>query len=338
MDGADDERIFVRRKVVTKFCVDGTTNMNTGKKKLSGAQKRKKKKEKEELAAEMERLKLGPTELWTGLVLHHKDVFVSHVLSKLTETDRFFFGMVNRESRGVFAYAGVDVLRWDVRECTSISTLEWMWNHMPWGEICEDGTVRDQAWFCAEVAVRNKLEFLKWAREVKQCEWDEWTINEAVAMNNLEMLKYCFSNGCPCDEEKSCKEAAGRGHLDCLRFLFDKVEPSRETEKEAARKTAAYGHLEIVKYFVEERNITDAVKIVLSAGAAKFGRSDCLKYLVEEAKLPPDYCEYIAYARYYEHAECLNYLQEKGFPEPTDGEYAVFVEIMKAEAEEEHSD
>ena len=41
-----------------------------GKKELSGAQKRKKKKEKEELALEMERLKLGPTAIWTGLVLH----------------------------------------------------------------------------------------------------------------------------------------------------------------------------------------------------------------------------------------------------------------------------
>ena len=50
------------------------------KKQLSGAQKRKKKKEKEDLAAEMERLKLGPSKLWTGLVLHHKDVFVSHVI------------------------------------------------------------------------------------------------------------------------------------------------------------------------------------------------------------------------------------------------------------------
>ena len=47
---------------------------------VSGAQKRKKKREKEKLAAETERLKLGPTKLWTGLVLHHKDVFVSHVL------------------------------------------------------------------------------------------------------------------------------------------------------------------------------------------------------------------------------------------------------------------
>ena len=82
-------------------------------KKVSGAQKRKKRKEKEELAKEaveeMERLKRGPTELWTGLVLHHKDVFVSHVLPKLNRTDRFFFSRVNRESSGVLAYARLKV-------------------------------------------------------------------------------------------------------------------------------------------------------------------------------------------------------------------------------------
>ena len=62
---------------------------------MSGAQKRKKKKEKEaavkEAVADMERLKLGPTKLWTGLVLHHKDVFVSHVIPKLNRTDQFSF-------------------------------------------------------------------------------------------------------------------------------------------------------------------------------------------------------------------------------------------------------
>ena len=72
-------------------------------KKVSGAQKRKKRKEKEKLALEMERLKLGPTKLWTGLVLHHKDVFVSHVISKLNRTDRYFFSKVNRESLDVLA-------------------------------------------------------------------------------------------------------------------------------------------------------------------------------------------------------------------------------------------
>ena len=54
--------------------------------KSSGAQKRKKKREKEEAikeaVEELERLKLGSTKLWTGLVVHHKDIFVSHVLSK----------------------------------------------------------------------------------------------------------------------------------------------------------------------------------------------------------------------------------------------------------------
>ena len=72
-------------------------------KQLSGAQKRKKKREKEELAAEMERLKLGPTKIWTGLVVHHKDIFVSHVLSKLNRTDRMFFSEVNSESEKVLS-------------------------------------------------------------------------------------------------------------------------------------------------------------------------------------------------------------------------------------------
>jgi hypothetical protein len=74
------------------------------------------------------------------------------------------------------------------------------------------------------------------------------------------------------------------------------------------------------------------------ATAARFGHFDCLKYLVEEAKVPLDNTRYVSYARYYEHPECENYLLEKGCPEPTDGEYADFVEIMKAEAEEEYSD
>ena len=87
----------------------------------------------------------------------------------------------------------------------------WLWNDDPWGKKYAEGNVIDQAWFCAEVALTNKLEFLKWAREVKHCEWDEDTIKAAARRGNLEMLKYCFSNDCPYDEEGSCKLAAGRG-------------------------------------------------------------------------------------------------------------------------------
>jgi len=304
------------------------------KKQLSGAQKRKKKKEKEEAVKEavkdMERLKLGPTKLWTGLVTHHKDVFVSHVISKLNRTDRCFFSEVNGESRGVLAYAGVNVskLRVNVFECSSISTLELVWNHMPWGEK-DRGIVVDQAWFCAGVAQTNKLELLKWAREVKDCEWDEETINQAACKGNLEMLKYCFSNDCPYDEEASCKLAALGGHLDCVRFLFDKVKPSRETEVEAAGQATGGGHVEILKYIVEERKISDAAKSKCAGNDAVYGRLDCLKYLVEEAKVPLDNWRYVAFARYKEHHDCLNYLREKGSPELTDEEYARFAKRQR---------
>ena len=296
-------------------------------KKISGAQKRKKKREKEELAADMERLKLGPTALWTGLVVHHKDVFVSHVIPKLNGTDRFFFSEVNRESRGVLKYAGVNVSRLHVfvYECASVSTLEWLWNHFPWGEKDRDGDVKDQAWFCSEVAATNKLEFLKWAREVKHCEWNKWTLYAAARIGNLEMLKYCFSNGCPCDEENSFIEAAIEGHLDCLRFLFDKVKPSRDTEEEAAQQAARKGHIDILKYFVEERKISDDLKFHCVANAARNGQLDCLKYLVEEAKAPRNDWFYIAGARYFKHPECENYLLEKGSPEPTNVQYAIFI-------------
>jgi len=300
-------------------------------KKLSGAQKRKKKKEKEEAAerarAEVERLKLGPTKIWTGLVTHHKDVFVSHVLSKLNTTDRFFFKRVNSESLNVLVYAEVDVskLGLNVFECSSISTLEWAWNNMPWGEKDGDGEVLDQAWFCSGVAATNKLEFLKWAREVKQCEWDEETIKMAAAIGNLEMLKYCFSNGCPCDEEESYKQTAIKGHLDCLRFLFDKVEPSQGLERYAAIQAVCKGHVDILKYFIEERKISDEGKRESVVNAAGYGYLDCLKYLIEEARAPLYLWSYIAWARYKEHHECVNYLREKGCPEPTDEQYAAFV-------------
>ena len=187
----------------------------------------------------------------------------------------------------------------------------------------------DQVRFCLQVAATNNLELLKWAREVKHCEWDERTITGAAYNGNLEMLKYCFSNGCPCDKNASCKQAAIRGHLDCVRFLFDKVSPSRETEEDAAIQTTCGGHMDILKYFVEERKIWDDLKLCCVKNAARYGRIDCLKYLVEEAKVPLNDWEYIAFARYFGHPDCVNYLLEKGSPEPTDEEYAHFVQHFK---------
>jgi len=313
-------------------------------KKLSGAAKRKKQKEKEkaiaEAEADLERLKLGPTKLWTGLVTHHRDIFVSHVLPKLNKTDRWFFSEANTESLDLLEYAGIDEsqLFFSIFECTSVSTLEWAWKDINWGGKLDDGTVADQAWFCSQVALTNKLELLKWVREVKKCEWDECTISMAALIGNLEMLKYCFANGCPYDETTACPVATQKGHLDCLRFLFEKVKPSRETEKEAALWAAQYGHPDILKYFVEKRKISDDAKTGCVLQSVFASQLDCVKYLVEEAKAPLDDWQYIAHARYFKQTECLYYLREKGCPEPTDEQYARFVDYMNAREQQQSSE
>ena len=135
-----------------------------GKKKVSGNARRKEKEMREYVRingeAFLEVRSSSPH--WNGLVLHHKDVFVSHVLPKLNTVDRFFFSKVNLESWGVLEYAGVDVLtlRGAVYECSSISTLEWVWNDIPLGGEKDDiGRVMDQAWFSEQVTGTNRLEF-----------------------------------------------------------------------------------------------------------------------------------------------------------------------------------
>jgi hypothetical protein len=109
------------------------------------------------------------------------------------------------------------------------------------------------------------------------------------------------------------------------------LQPSRDTEGKEALQAAAYGHLDILKYFVEERKIWDDFKLNCVGNAAMYGQLDCLKYLGEEAKVPLNFWRYIAYARYYEHPDCENYLLEKGCPEPTDEQYAAFIDQEKGE-------
>ena len=194
------------------------------------------------------------------------------------------------------------------------------------GKESTEGRVIDHPWFCWQVAGTNKLEFLKWIREEKKCKWDERPINEAAAVGNLEMLKYCFSNDCPCDEEVSCKLAAIGGHLDCLRFLFDKVEPSRDTEAEAAGLAAGLGHTDILTYCVEERKIPGG-KDRLRDSRCKGWPTRLHQILSRRGESAPQPLAIRRYARYFEHSDCLNYFLEKGCPEPTDEQCAAIVEI-----------
>jgi hypothetical protein len=96
--------------------------------------------------------------------------------------------------------------RFKIEEMSSISTLEVAWENRE-NSLFALGQSVGEIFFCAQVARTNKLELLKWAREEKECDWDELTIVAAAGQGNLEMVKYCVANECPINEW-ACESAA----------------------------------------------------------------------------------------------------------------------------------
>ena len=134
------------------------------------------------------------------------DICFKHILPRLNATDVKFLYEVNSETRKLIkrsSRAGDLKKKFEVREMSSISTLEFAWEH----KSLWSGYLWRRNIFCWRVAQTNKLELLKWAREEKKCEWDEMTINAAAYQGNLEMVKYCVANECPIDES-ACAFAA----------------------------------------------------------------------------------------------------------------------------------
>ena len=104
-----------------------------------------------------------------------RDIVGEHILPKLNATDVKFLYGVNTETRKLIKRSSRkgDLKKgFKIEEMSSVSTLEVAWEHYPWGMFRKD----DETYFCSKVAWTNKLELLKWAREEKKCEWDEWTI------------------------------------------------------------------------------------------------------------------------------------------------------------------
>jgi hypothetical protein len=200
--------------------------------------------------------------------------------------------------------------RFKVSEMSSISTLEFAWEHKSlWPSDWEDIT------FSSEVARTNKLELLKWAREEKKCEWDEWTINEAASQGNLEMVMYCIANECPIDED-ACAYAAEYGHLECLKYLREEVKAPWDFS--TAEWAAENGHLHILEYLVERKY--DRYDEWPCEFAAMNGHLDCLKYLHETAKAPWDE-DAVWEAHDNNQTECLQYLLDNNCPLPEGWSY-----------------
>ena len=87
-------------------------------------------------------------------------------MCKLNGTDIKFLYGVNTETRELIersSRAGDLKEKFKIEEMSSISTLEFAWEHCPWGTLINYGLRMDESHFCREVAYTNKLELLKWA-------------------------------------------------------------------------------------------------------------------------------------------------------------------------------
>jgi hypothetical protein len=160
-----------------------------------------------------------PTALSLLFTEQFRDIFEEHIVPKLRpKSELKFLKMAFKNARDAIERSKIKVGREvRIKEFTSISQMEFAWDNYRWGEYGYKGT---QEWFCARVAQMNKLEYLVWLREVKNCDWNWRTINQAAIQGNLAMVKYCVDNGCPMDEW-ACTFAAEKGHLDVLKYLHE---------------------------------------------------------------------------------------------------------------------
>jgi len=146
-----------------------------------------------------------------------REIFETHIVPKLMrpKSELKFLSMAFKDARDAVRRAGIEVEEeFNISEFTSISQMELAWDNYHWGE----GWSGTQKIFCVQVTWMNKLEYLVWLREVKNCDWDGETIAAAARQGNLAMVKYCVDNGCPMDAG-ACWVAAQEGHLDVLKYL-----------------------------------------------------------------------------------------------------------------------
>ena len=268
---------------------------------------------------EIKKRRIGERDSLWGLIVKNDDICFTHVLPRLNATDIKFLYEVNPETRALVkrsSRASDLKKRFKINEMSSISTLEFAWEHFPWGKEVRYGRgYMEEQYFCMKVARTNKLELLKWAREEKKCEWEQDTIYTAAYQGNLEIVKYCVANECPINES-ACDGAAQNGHLEVLKYLRETAQAPWNSS--TAALTAGNGHLHILEYLVERKfdEFTDGA----CAAAAQNGQLDCLKYLHETAKVPWDSWA-VRWAHNYKHPDCVQYLLVNNCPLPEGWRY-----------------
>ena len=197
----------------------------------------------EELREVKEELRnLSSTPLWKVVTdKQYKDIFETHILSKLEELDFRVFREVNTESRDACRRSGRKLLKTFIAETLS--------GNPP---VVKEETIKlegkaAQYYFCDQAARTGNLALVRWLREVKKFDWNEWTINAAAENGHLHIVTYCMEQKCPRDS-LTCACAAKSGHLDILKYLHENGAPWNSWTCYYAREN---NHLECLVYALD---------------------------------------------------------------------------------------
>jgi hypothetical protein len=201
---------------------------------------RKKDEELKEVKEELR--KLSPTPLWKIVTdKQYKDIFETHILSKLDDLSFRVFREVNTESR--------DACRRSGRKLPE--TLEvTMWSGKQPEKKKETRKLEGkeaQHYFCSEAARMGNLALVRWLREVKKFDWNQRTIGSAAHNGHLHIVTYCTEQKCP-RGSLTCAYAAAYGHLDILKYLHENGAPWSSWTCYYAREN---NHLECLVYALD---------------------------------------------------------------------------------------
>ena len=138
---------------------------------------------------------------------------------------------------------------------------------------------------------------------------------KAAKSDNIEILKYMLDDVLPpCEDSLLILQAAGKGgSLEIVKWIYSKYTFSVDTNKallyNLCINAAGGGHLELLKFLYDNKCPWDEY---ICAEAAYNGHLDVLKFLHEHS-CPWD-TPACAYAAFGNHFEILKYLHENGCP------------------------
>jgi hypothetical protein len=209
---------------------------------LREREKELREKEEELRKKEEELVKYAPTPLWKVLTdVQHRDIFEKHILYELDELSFRVFREVNTESR--------DAIRRSKRKLEETFEVHF-WTGNPPVRTAETKKIEGkqaQYFFCNQAAHSGNLALLRWLREEKKFDWNDWTINAAAEHGHLHIVKYCIEQKCPI-QKVTCALAASHGHFSVLKYLHEHGAPWDWRTCFFARKN---NHLECLLYALD---------------------------------------------------------------------------------------